>query len=97
MQKELGKELEKLSSIRNKFAHRLSLMTLEETFLIDKSHRPYKIDEDNFKKFKERAIKALLGLRHILLKQKGIDPKSIRTSESVWIPVDKIKLQYDEK
>lgn len=95
MQK-LVKELEKLSSIRNKFAHRLSLATLEETFLIDNLHKPCKV-EDKFKEFIERAIKALASLRYILLKQKGIGPKSFGTSELVWILVDKMKSEYDEK
>jgi len=93
-QSQLVKELGKLASIRNKYAHCLSIVTLEETFLINKKLKPYKVDDEVFDKFKERALKTLWALKAILLSQKGIDPKTLGSAKMVWMPTDKMKSGY---
>jgi len=90
-QKELVKELKELSTIRNKFAHQLSLINLDEVYLIGKG-KPYKVDDKVFEDFKGRAIDVLAGLKYILLTQHGV---SIKPGKMMWIPIDKIKSEYD--
>jgi len=89
-QKEISNSLERLGSIRNKFGHRLSLITLKESYLIDKGHKPYKIDKEMFKSFKDKAIETLAKLRYLLLIQKGIKPSNI-SKDSYWINIKDIK------
>jgi len=94
LQERLVKDLEKVSSARNRYAHRLSLVRLADAYLIDKGHKPYKVDEKTFSEFKEMAMETLAGLRMILLKQQGLAVSG--PSKMMWIPTDQINGMWDE-
>jgi hypothetical protein len=94
-QKKLVKHLKDLSETRNKFAHQLSLISLDSAYLIGKSDKPYKVDDKVFNDFKNKAVDTLAGLKAIFLAEQGVSIEGI--GKSVWIPVDKIKSRYDTK
>jgi len=95
LQSETIAKLEKLSSIRNKFAHRLSLISAEEAYLIDKEKKVFKVDEAQFNDFKNKAIHVLASLKWILFAQQGIDISKIKFGKLESIPIDKIHSKYD--
>ena len=90
VKKKLAKEIKKLSSIRNKFAHRLSLITMDKVGLIDKKHKLYEFNDKGHEEFKDRAIDTLARLKLILLKQKGFTDFSI-SKKSYWTRLRDIK------
>ena len=91
IQKYTKKELEKISSIRNKYAHKLSLITLEKAYLIDKNHNPLETDDKSFSETIEH-IKSMLGnLKMILFNQKGYDISSLSKGDLIWMKLKDIK------
>ena len=94
-QKELANELDKLSRIRNKFAHRFSLVTTNETFLIDQKHKGIPVTEKTFNDFKKRVKIALSLLRGLLLSQKGIS--MFGDSKLMWGTTAQISDPYEKR
>ena len=91
IQSKIVSQLEYLSTIRNKLAHRLSMITPDRTFLIGKKHKAFEIDDKLFGEFKDRAISVLADLKFILLTQKGVNIDDVVKAKTVWLPISKIK------
>ena len=96
-QKRIVKELEELSRIRNKFAHRMGLVVPGHTFLIDKKRVPIKIDETMLKDYRKRCKKVIIELRAILISQTGLHLKFESSTQLLAAKIDKITSEYEDK
>jgi hypothetical protein len=83
-------QLRKLSSKRNKFAHRISLITSDGTYLIDKDHRPYPVTDEDMEKFREEAKDTLAALKAVAAVLDKHTLESIQKGELRLIALDDI-------
>ncbi|MBI2971746.1 MAG: hypothetical protein HYY37_04995 [Candidatus Aenigmarchaeota archaeon] len=89
-QENLVKRLNKMLEARNNFAHRLSLIHLNEVYLIGKDTKPFKIDDKKFKELLEEAISIRESLEALYFYQKGITPEMLENAKTMWVDIKDI-------
>src|SRR5690606_27235078 len=86
----VANQLRRLSSIRNKFAHRLSMINSEGTFLIDKDHQAFPVTDEKMEEFRQEARYALAALKAIIAALTNHEPESLQKGELTLISVEQL-------
>lgn len=89
-QTKVANQLRRLSSIRNKFAHRLSMINSEGTFLIDKDHQAFPVTDEKMEEFRQEARYALAALKAIIAALTKHEPESLQKGELTLISVEQL-------
>lgn len=89
-QNEVVKHLRKLASIRNKFAHRLSMINSEGTFLIDRGHQEFPVTDERMEEFRQEARFTLAALKAVIASLTKHEPESIQKGELTLISVEQL-------
>jgi hypothetical protein len=94
LQEDACKEVMKLATIRNKFAHGLSVIDMDKKRrkavigLIVKKHNLFPVTEKTFNDFADKYARIVNLFEKIMYAQKGLKPPTKETFK--WIPLDRI-------
>ncbi len=95
--KRIVKDLNELNSIRNKIAHWLGIVTLNDKFIVGRNYKNILIDKKFLDEFRKKAINVLKSLKAILCYWAGINPRDLQKEERRWVKIDKIAGHFVEK
>lgn len=98
--KEMVRNLEKLSSFRNKIAHGLAIFNLKDKHIASGSKKGFKfisVDRKTMNDFRKKVKDVHASLRAILLHWAGVRPEHMAKSKLMWVPIEKIGSHFLSK